>query len=249
MRKRNLWISLITVICLTATLASPVFAVGEGGNQGKTAFISAADKRQPAAKKGAVRKEVKFDTGARGVLKKGSKACIRVKKGSKIGKLPTVKAQKGYKFTGWYTKRKGGQKISANTRAVFAGKTKVYYAHYKKTATVKRAYAADTLSKKYLNTHARPKGAWVYKIKIENKRLIVWGSLDYTTNGSKKIRHLKDGKRIYPLAKNVMLSGFEWAGDLEEQIALFNKLQADLGYGGVTFKTVNGKVTYITFAG
>ena len=51
MRKRNLWISLITIICLTATLASPVFAVGEGGNQGKTAFISAADKRQPAAKK------------------------------------------------------------------------------------------------------------------------------------------------------------------------------------------------------
>ena len=73
--------------------------------------------------------------------------------------------------------------------------------------------------------------------------------MDYTTNGSKKIRHLKDGKRIYPLAKNVILSGFEWAGDLEEQIALFNKLQADLGYGGVTFKTVNGKVTYITFAG
>jgi len=48
----------------------------------------------------------------------GSKTTIskNIKKGAKIGKLPSTPKRTGYKFTGWYTKKTGGTKISVNTK-------------------------------------------------------------------------------------------------------------------------------------
>lgn len=49
----------------------------------------------------------------------------------KYGKLPKPKAKKGYKFKGWYTKKKGGKKITKNT-VVPTANTITVYAQYKK---------------------------------------------------------------------------------------------------------------------
>jgi uncharacterized repeat protein (TIGR02543 family) len=44
-------------------------------------------------------------------------------------KLPKPK-RKGYKFSGWYTKKKGGAKIKSSTKMPANNVT--YYAHWKK---------------------------------------------------------------------------------------------------------------------
>jgi len=52
-----------------------------------------------------------------------------IKKGSKIGTMPTPPYRSGYTFKGYYTKKTGGKKISKNTRPT---KKVVYYTHWKK---------------------------------------------------------------------------------------------------------------------
>jgi len=60
----------------------------------------------------------------------GTKTTIstNIKKGAKIGKLPTPK-RTGYKFTGWYTAKSGGTKITKNTKVT---KNVAYYAQWTK---------------------------------------------------------------------------------------------------------------------
>jgi len=50
--------------------------------------------------------------------KVGSKKTVinNINKGNKIGKLPSTPKRTGHVFNGWFTKKKGGTKISANTR-------------------------------------------------------------------------------------------------------------------------------------
>lgn len=148
-------------------------------------------------------------------------------------------------FSGWYTKKTGGTKISSNTKVYFTEKTKTYYAHF----FLRRDFNADTLNKKYLKSQSKPKGAWVYKTYIKDDKLIVYGSLDYTAYNPKRTIRLKDIKRIYNLSSDIQLSGFEWCGNKSKQIKEFNKYGNNLLRGGIYFKTVNNKVTYITFAG
>lgn len=50
--------------------------------------------------------------------------------GKKFGKLPVAK-RKGYKFSGWYTKAKGGKKITSKTKMTYAKNIKLY-ARWKK---------------------------------------------------------------------------------------------------------------------
>jgi uncharacterized repeat protein (TIGR02543 family) len=52
-----------------------------------------------------------------------------VKQGAKLGKLKAP-MRKGYNFKGWHTKKTGGKKISANTKA--PAKNVTYYAHWQK---------------------------------------------------------------------------------------------------------------------
>ena len=65
----------------------------------------------------------------------GSKKTIvsTVKKGVKIGKLPTTPKRVGYAFKGWYTKKTGGTKITKNT---VAKKGVTYYAQWAKQYTL-----------------------------------------------------------------------------------------------------------------
>jgi uncharacterized repeat protein (TIGR02543 family) len=64
------------------------------------------------------------------VFKNGKKTVKTVKAtyAKKIGTLPKV-TKKGYKFSGWYTKAKGGSKIKTATKVT---KNVTYYAHWKK---------------------------------------------------------------------------------------------------------------------
>lgn len=56
---------------------------------------------------------------------------------AKIGKLPKPQ-RKNYKFIGWYTKKKGGKKISKKTKAKFKSPTITYYARWKKIKPKKK---------------------------------------------------------------------------------------------------------------
>jgi len=56
-----------------------------------------------------------------------------VKKGVKIGKLPTTPKRVGYAFKGWYTKKTGGTKITTNT---IVKKKVTYYAQWAKAYTL-----------------------------------------------------------------------------------------------------------------
>ena len=71
--------------------------------------------------------KVKFNAN-KGKVKSSSKW---IKQKAKVGKLPKP-TRKGYKFKGWYTKKKGGKKISSSTKVSFTGASKTYYAHWKK---------------------------------------------------------------------------------------------------------------------
>jgi uncharacterized repeat protein (TIGR02543 family) len=79
---------------------------------------------QPAAEQ----VDITFD--ANGGEVSGKPLLVRsVKSGSKLGKL-SIPTRNGHKFSGWYTKRTGGKKISASTEA--PSKDSTYYAHWEK---------------------------------------------------------------------------------------------------------------------
>lgn len=76
---------------------------------------------------------VKFSISSKkGKLKKKSQKSRYVTQKTKVGTLPKVKAKKGYKFKGWYTKKTGGKKIKKSTKVNFTKATKTYYAQFKK---------------------------------------------------------------------------------------------------------------------
>ena len=111
-----------------------------------------------------------------------------------------------------------------------------------------KEYNALSLSKNNIDSSSKPKGAWVYKLKIENNNLIVWGSLDCNSQGSSQIKHLKDQKRIFKLSDNVDL-GLDWVGNEDKQIKYFNDNGQNMNSEAFFFRTIKGKVTYLTFAG
>jgi uncharacterized repeat protein (TIGR02543 family) len=81
------------------------------------------------AKWSAKKYKVKFNVNKGKALKKS----LRVKTvtfGKKFGKLPSP-TRKGYKFKGWYTKKKGGVKITSKKRVGIV-KTTTLYARWKK---------------------------------------------------------------------------------------------------------------------
>ena len=115
-----------------------------------------------------------------------------------------------------------------------------------KESTIKE-YNAKPISKDNTDSSSKDNGAYVYKLKIEDNNLIVWGSLDCKTQGSSKVEYLKDQKRTFKLADNVDL-GLDWLGDRDKQIQYFNNGE-NLNSQVFSFRTLNGEVNYITFAG
>jgi len=113
---------LILAIFLVAIVGiiAPVSAAIESANKDKVYSIESKEK--------SVNNKVTWDANGGTV---GSKKTIsaNVKKGSKIGKLPATPKRSGYTFSGWYTKKTGGSKISVNTKP---SKAVIYYAQWKK---------------------------------------------------------------------------------------------------------------------
>lgn len=75
---------------------------------------------------------------------KVSKASVTVTSGKAIGKLPTAQ-RKGYSFQGWYTGKKGGEKITSSMRIT---KDQTVYAQWKKVTKPKKPGKPSLKSKK-----------------------------------------------------------------------------------------------------
>ncbi len=81
--------------------------------------------------------KVTFKANAKNVTNLSPKS-KKVAANRKLGKLPAPK-RLGYKLKGWYTKSKGGKRVTKNT--VMKGKNLTLYAHWsKKSAVDKSAY-------------------------------------------------------------------------------------------------------------
>lgn len=93
------------------------------GNQGSGTV------KRPTSTSTSTTIRVTLDLNGKGA--KCSTSSIKVKKGSKYGTLPTPTRSR-YKFTGWYTSKSGGSKVTSNTK-VTASKKHTIYAHWEKT--------------------------------------------------------------------------------------------------------------------
>jgi uncharacterized repeat protein (TIGR02543 family) len=81
--------------------------------------------------------KVKFETNGATIKGKKNKTIeYNENKYKKYGKLPTA-TKAGYKFLGWYTKKKGGWKVTKNTRMA-DWENHTLYAHFKKPAKKKK---------------------------------------------------------------------------------------------------------------
>ena len=139
---------LILAIFLVAIVGiiAPVSAAIESANKDKVYSIESKEK--------SVNNKVTWDANGGTV---GAKKTIsaNVKKGSKIGKLPATPKRSGHTFSGWYTKKTGGSKISKDTKP---SKAVTYYAQWKK-ATPAKNDAKSKLVGKWRYTY--PSGSFV----------------------------------------------------------------------------------------
>ena len=123
-----------------------------------------------------------------------SKSRIVESKGSDIGTLPTAK-RKGYLFSGWYTSKKGGRKISSSTKCT---SSRTYYAHWKKI-TVGRT-SVKKLSPGYQRLQAearRVSKAEGYQISYSLKSNMKNARTAVSAKPSFQLRNLKAGKVYY----------------------------------------------------
>ena len=93
-----------------------------------------------------------------GKIEKQSTVKTSVVKGKKIAKLPTTPKITGYTFKGWYTKKTGGAKITANTKP--SQKT-TYYAQWTKKSSSRVLTAAEKkIVGKYVDREGEERGKW-----------------------------------------------------------------------------------------
>ncbi len=161
----------------------------------------------PGYEKGAVTKKVtvsrgvqidtctvKFNKNGGGKLSKGS---LKVTKGAKIGKLPTVQ-RKGYIFKGWYTKKSKGTKVTEKT---IIKKSQTLYGQWSK---VKKPGGAQVTSLKEKSgvmevAYKKVKGADGYEISYASSKKFTDKATkkSYTKALKMNIRNLKKGKTYY----------------------------------------------------
>ena len=114
---------------------------------------------------------------------------VRIKE--KVGSLPHP-ARKGYTFTGWYTAKSGGSKVTAETKIA---KSQTLYAHWIKT-TVSKAVIS-----KAVNTSGRKLNISVKSIKGVNGYQILYAQKS-NFKGYKKVNTTKTTTIISKLTKN-----------------------------------------------
>lgn len=153
---------------------------------------------------------VKFNANG-GSVKPSSK---QVAYGEKYGTLPSPK-KKGYTFSGWYTKKTGGTKVTASSKVKIT-KTTTLYAHWKKTSvkatsisklknqkgkilkvTAKKVSGADGYQVRY-STKSNMKSA--KKKAVKNSRVVTVSKLKKGKKYYVQVRAYKvdsAGKKVY----------------------------------------------------
>lgn len=99
--------------------------------------------------------------------------------GKAYGKLPKV-SRKGYTFQGWYTKKSGGKKITAETKVTVVSKQRLY-AHWKVSTKIKLNKTTVAL---------RPKQTYQLKATVTGKK----GSLKWASSNPKVVSVNSKGK-------------------------------------------------------
>lgn len=135
--------------------------------------------------------------GNGGTIGKSKKYTKKVTGGSKIGTLKTPKRKK-YTFSGWYTKKSGGSKVTSSTRCKFTKNTTLY-ARWKKVTVSKAAISGlkSKSSKKMSIVIKKVSGAKGYEIvyaansKFKSSKKLTSKAL------TKTISNLKKGKIYY----------------------------------------------------
>ena len=138
--------------------------------------------------------KVKFNANG-GSVKPSSKY---VAYSMKYGTLPSPK-KKGYTFSGWYTKKKGGTKITASSKVKIT-KTTTLYAHWKKTS-VKATSIKNMKNQKgkvLKVTAKKVSGADGYQVRYSTKSSMKSAKKKAVKNStSVTVSKLKKGKKYY----------------------------------------------------
>lgn len=127
---------------------------------------------------------------------------ITVTNKKKYGKLPTP-VRKGYVFSGWYTKKSGGTKITSSKKvSISKGKTQTLYAHWTKVTVVKPVItkAAKKSGAKLAVTWRKVSGAKGYEVRCSTSKKFRTDVQTLTVKASKKtatFRSLVKGQRYY----------------------------------------------------
>ena len=133
-----------------------------------------------------------------------------VTKGKKYSKLPTMK-KRGYRFAGWYTKKNGGKKITAKTKAK---KNQIAYAHWEylgKKAMLQNprynkldeSYTWDTIQfGKYQYDGEEDPIKWlVLSVNGDEALLMAADGLDAQPYCMRSLKQDENGKNIYVYPK------------------------------------------------
>lgn len=138
---------------------------------------------------------------------KSKKSCIKVPYGYAYGQLPSP-TRAGYTFTGWYTKKSGGTKITANKKVTIK-RTQTLYAHWKKTSVAKTSITglSNPSSGTVKYSIKKQDGAYCYEICYSTSSKFTKATTK--TYSSKKASNtlydLKKGKTYYMKARVVKL--------------------------------------------
>lgn len=137
---------------------------------------------------------VKFNANSGSVKTKSKKVAYS----AKYGTLPSPK-KKGYSFSGWYTKKSGGTKITANSK-VKIKKTTTLYAHWKKISVKTTSISKlQNLKGKNLKVDIKKvSGANGYQVRYSTKSNMKSAkSVTVKKSTTTTISKLKKGKKYY----------------------------------------------------
>jgi len=131
-----------------------------------------------------------------------SKSNMNVVSGKVYGTLPTV-VKKGYMFKGWYTRKKGGTKITRKT-TVTISVDHTLYAHWVKVTKPSKVTISGIKSRKSRQMKVKLKkvsGVQGYEIVYSTNRNFKAGKKADTTSLNKTVKKLKRGKTYYVKAR------------------------------------------------
>lgn len=135
--------------------------------------------------------------GNGGTIGSSKKYTKKVTIGSKVGTLKNAKRKK-YTFSGWYTKKSGGSKVTSSTKCKFTKNTTLY-AQWKKVSVGKAKISGlkSSSSKKMSIAIKKVSGAKGYEIVYAANSKFKSAKKVTTTSLTKTVKNLNKGKTYY----------------------------------------------------